>query len=697
MDAKVETGAPPEDVAGDEASEDAPDATQTAPETAAADADAGCKAGTKRCGDTCASLDDPAYGCGATGCDPCELPNAVAGCEPVDGGTDGGAEGGTLECSVAVCKGAHRDCDGLAADGCEVDTSDNLKNCGACGVDCTNLPHVAGNVRCTAGACSFDQTACAPGYGICTTDPSKGCDTIVSDPAHCGACTTTCTAAFPYCSPSGVAANPFTCTSGCAQGLSLCGGSCVDEKTDANHCGDCNTSCPAVGGGTPRCAAGPSCGFSCNANNHVCGAGSTAFCSANNDPNNCGTGAACHACQGPLNSSGTCTGGTTCGYVCNAGTHACGSACPLDSDPNNCGSLCGTNCPGPTTGSGSASCNGNACAITCAGGESLCGAACVDEDTDTDHCGSCGVACSPTQACSGGHCVCNAQSCPGGCCDLNQVCQPAACGSGGAACAVGCPAAIPEAQNLVLWLVGDTYVSGAPTWLDQSGHRADASCTTCPSVAAGPNGHVAVSFGGSSYFVLRDPGGQYDTQAWTILVVAAPDAAAPSGAQLLAFSSASDYLGLQRSGSADDLVFQLLPGSDTNSIVAAGAWAGTWERITAAIDATQSGSLDVGGSTATAMIGAPSPVDYQSSYLGTDPASHTQTYVGQVAEIMVFNTRPCPPSRASRRTCRSATVCPSASRTVESEKVKHKDQKIRKDEDGSERVIGAFIEAPLPF
>ncbi len=651
-DASAETAAPTRDGGDDDApsrrgdadATDVEDADATAPEDGGA-IEAGCEAGTKRCGGLCAAVDDPAYGCGAKSCAPCELPNAVASCALGDGGggTDGGANGATFACSIAVCKDTHRDCNEAPIDGCEIDISDNFNNCGGCGIGCANLPHVAGNVTCAAGICSFDRTACAPGYGICATTSLAGCDTAISDPAHCGSCTTTCGAGVPYCSPSGVSVNAFTCTSGCAPGLSLCGGSCVNENTDPAHCGDCNTPCPPVSGGTSTCSGTtPSCGFVCNANNHLCGVGSTAFCAANNDANNCGTGAACTSCSGPANSTTTCSGGTTCGYACDADTHPCGAGCALDSDPVNCGTLCGTNCPGPTSGTGSASCNGNDCAITCAAHESLCGTSCVDELTDNDHCGSCGVTCSSAQTCSGGHCVCNAATCPLGCCDANQICQPAACGSGGGACAVGCPTMVPEAGNLVLWLVGDTYVSGASTWFDQSGQQADATCVTCASTAAGPNGHVAVSFGGTSYFALSDPRQQYMTQSWTILVVAAPDPGGPPNAQLLAFSNGSDSVGLQRSGSNNDLMFQVLPGSSTNSLVVTGAWTSTWERITAAVDATQAGSLSAAGFTTTGTIGSPTLVDYLSSYLGTDPASHTQTYVGQVAEIIVFDTTNLP-------------------------------------------------------
>ncbi len=622
----------------DEREAEAPEAGE--PSEASLAVDAGCEAGAKACAGSCVAFDDPGYGCGPIHCSPCELLNAVAGCGTPDGGVDGGA----LSCDVAICKTGHADCNGTPLDGCETDISADLYNCGTCGHDCTRLPNVAGNVSCMAGICAFDDSACARGYGICSTNPDDGCDTSFSDSSHCGGCSTSCNASFPDCSTTGNVANPFACTSGCATGLSPCGASCVDEQTDPNHCGGCAAQCPAVAGGTATCLGGGSCGFTCNANDHLCGTGNGASCAANNDPSNCGVGAACGKCTAPANANPTCTGGTTCGYACIPGAHACGSACVLNDDPNNCGSLCGTNCPGPTEGSGVASCDGNVCAIACGAGQSLCGSACVNEQTDVGNCGSCAHVCGSGQACGGGQCVCNAASCSKGCCDASGTCQTAALfapcsgAGGGSACASGCPAAIPEAQSLVLWLVGDTYVPGAAVWTDQSGH-ANAACSSCPSAFTGAlNGHATVSFDGSSFFALGDPGGIYESAAFTVLLVATPDPGAASNAQLLALSDGSgNTLSLQRSSGDPDLLLQLLAGANDGSLVATGGWSGSAELVAAEVSGAGA-LLTAGSSAVTGNLGTPANVDYDSSYLGTDPASQTLNYTGQVAEVLVFDT-----------------------------------------------------------
>lgn len=81
------------------------------------------------------------------------------------------------------CLGAFGDCDGNAANGCEVDTRTSAAHCGACGAAC------AANVRCVRGACAD----CAEGFADCDGDPSNGCEArIGSSPRHCGRCNSPC-------------------------------------------------------------------------------------------------------------------------------------------------------------------------------------------------------------------------------------------------------------------------------------------------------------------------------------------------------------------------------------------------------------------------------------------------------------------------------------------------------------------------
>jgi hypothetical protein len=212
---------------------------------------------------------------------------------------------------------------------------------------------------------------------------------------------------------------------------------------------------------------------------------------------------------------------------------------------------------------------------------------------------------------------------------------------------------VNEASSLALWLVADNYVSTSGSWLDQSGAHADATCSgsACPAaVSAALNGHRIVSFNGSQFFVLSDPGGRYASQTWTIFLVANPDPTATSNAQIIAFTNGGNSLCLQRSGGSSDLVFQLLPGSSANSIVASNGWAGDssgWEWLAANVDPDNGGSLATSGAGSLGgAIGTPAAVDYSSSYLGTDP-TQTLGYTGQIAEVVVFTGDLSAPSTTS--------------------------------------------------
>jgi hypothetical protein len=95
--------------------------------------DKGCGEGRKLCGEgNCVRIDDPAYGCQPTGCQPCLLDNAIPECR------DG-------ECAVEAClEGFGCPVDRL---GCTVNIFVDTDHCGACGYAC------AGDGRCVDGQC----------------------------------------------------------------------------------------------------------------------------------------------------------------------------------------------------------------------------------------------------------------------------------------------------------------------------------------------------------------------------------------------------------------------------------------------------------------------------------------------------------------------------------------------------------------
>ncbi|MFO0606915.1 MAG: hypothetical protein U0324_27330 [Polyangiales bacterium] len=228
--------------------------------------------------------------CGAVG-NACAAPNGTAGCA-----------GG--ECTVASCTPGFANCDGDVASGCEAALATSLAHCGACGNACPAPAHAAAS--CGAGACGF---TCESGYADCDGEAANGCEVNVeTDGAHCGACATACTA--------GRTCQAGACTTAtCTAGLGNCNGQEADGcETDltasAAHCGACGAAC-SFAHATAECTAG-ACGFSaCDAGYGDCDGVASNGCEAAlaTSATNCGAcGVACGAGQ-------ACAGGA-CVSVC---------------------------------------------------------------------------------------------------------------------------------------------------------------------------------------------------------------------------------------------------------------------------------------------------------------------------------------------------------------------------------------------
>jgi len=87
-----------------------------------------------------------------------------------------------------MCTAPFVDCDRMAADGCEVDTATDRSHCGACGVTCA--PRTNGVATCAAGRC---EHRCAAGFADCDGDAANGCEVDTRTTlAHCGACDAAC-------------------------------------------------------------------------------------------------------------------------------------------------------------------------------------------------------------------------------------------------------------------------------------------------------------------------------------------------------------------------------------------------------------------------------------------------------------------------------------------------------------------------
>jgi len=87
------------------------------------------------------------------------------------------------DASPLVCSAPMADCDGVASNGCEVDTRASPLHCGQCGRPC------AAPRECTNGICG---RICVGSLADCDADPTYCEADLATNPLHCGACGNRC-------------------------------------------------------------------------------------------------------------------------------------------------------------------------------------------------------------------------------------------------------------------------------------------------------------------------------------------------------------------------------------------------------------------------------------------------------------------------------------------------------------------------
>jgi hypothetical protein len=315
-------------------------------------------------------------------------------------------------CAFAGCQPNQADCNHLLSDGCEASLLTDPLNCGSCGAAC---PAVAnGAPACSLGKCT---AACDAGFADCDGDLRNGCEVrTTDDPANCGACAFACP--VPEARPA-TCANSQCGTGECAPGHADCDGvadsGCeVTLSTDPLNCGACGFACPAVAGAPAACA-NFTCGMgACDAGFADCSGGAANGCetSTDTDPDNCG---ACNQpCAAVPNGTRACQGAACVIGGCDAGYADCDSALAngcetnLKTDPNHC-NACGAACtalPGAVAACVDGGCGLGACTPGFSNCDSDATNGCeTNSATNPANCGGCGVKCG-SGSCVDSACVC---------------------------------------------------------------------------------------------------------------------------------------------------------------------------------------------------------------------------------------------------------------------------------------------------
>ncbi|MFO0586988.1 MAG: hypothetical protein U0441_05605 [Polyangiaceae bacterium] len=380
-------------------------------------------------------LTDPSH-CGA--CDTvCVTPNGTPGC----------ANG---SCKVSACNPGFADCDQVVGDGCEVNLNNDVSHCGACATVCVTPPNAT--PTCGGGTCGY---ACNAGFADCDGQAANGCEVnLNNDPMHCGSCAGVCNLANASAGCAAGVCNIASCHNGFADCDGQAPNGCeINTQTDAGHCGACATAC-ALPNANNACQGGACVIASCQAPFANCDMQTANGCETNTSTSVDSCGSCGAACNLP-NASQSCVNGACAVGACTAPFADCdnlpANGCETNTNTSvgNCGS-CGSAC---SLSNAAAACSAGSCAIaSCNSGFADCdnqaANGCeINTQTSLANCGGCGSACAPANAagaCASGTCAiasCNAgfancdnQAANG--CEINTQTSLANCGGCGAACSL---------------------------------------------------------------------------------------------------------------------------------------------------------------------------------------------------------------------------------------------------------------------
>lgn len=149
-------------------------------------------------------------GCGTV----CALAHATAACSK-------------SACTVATCNAGYSDCDAKPSNGCETNTALDTGNCGGCKLACAPKPPNA-SPACSNGTC---VAVCAPGHADCDANYANGCEIDTNtDVKNCGKCATACavgqSCTMGVCGKPRVCSDGLKCLANCGQGDTVCTQDC---------------------------------------------------------------------------------------------------------------------------------------------------------------------------------------------------------------------------------------------------------------------------------------------------------------------------------------------------------------------------------------------------------------------------------------------------------------------------------------
>jgi hypothetical protein len=127
----------------------------------------------------------------------------------------------------------------VATDGCEVNINTDPAHCSSCANVCPARANAT--PTCTAGTCGY---SCSAGFGDCNGLVADGCEVDFLSTTHCGTCLAACSDPTPLCQRDSVT-GPYTCVGSCVSPDVQCGTICANTATDPEYCGSCGNGCTA--------------------------------------------------------------------------------------------------------------------------------------------------------------------------------------------------------------------------------------------------------------------------------------------------------------------------------------------------------------------------------------------------------------------------------------------------------------------